>query len=449
MKTKILVLTAIGFLMITSVKAQRVISLADALDYALNNHETIKQARLDIENGKHTIDETMAAARPQLNGVSNLVANPLVMQFVFPAAVVGGSPDEFMTIKAGQVWNGMTAVQLNQQLYNQQLFTGLKAAKTSIELYQLLKDMSEENVIQQVAANYYQVVVNQHKLGLIDSNLDRLQKLKDILQGLLDNGMARKIDVDRIRVNQANLKTQKSQLLNAIDLQLNVLKYSMGMRVAEKISLADEDISRIALDAATLSVQPDLDTDAIIGIRVLKKQNELLHLNEEVKKGEFYPNLGLSGQFVINSQSDKLNVYSGKALTYKMANVTLGLNIPIYGGGARKARLEKARVDILKNEQDFSSTQKALNMMYSNARLMLENSLETIQSQKENLSLAEEVYENTQNNYKLGLVNLTDLLNAESELTNTQNAYTDALLQFKVSQIELIKAKGEIRTLLK
>ena len=449
MKTKILVLTAIGFLMITSVKAQRVISLADALDYALNNHETIKQARLDIENGKHTIDETMAAARPQLNGVSNLVANPLVMQFVFPAAVVGGSPDEFMTIKAGQVWNGMTAVQLNQQLYNQQLFTGLKAAKTSIELYQLLKDMSEENVIQQVAANYYQVVVNQHKLGLIDSNLDRLQKLKDILQGLLDNGMARKIDVDRIRVNQANLKTQKSQLLNAIDLQLNVLKYSMGMPVAEKISLADEDISRIALDAATLSVQPDLDTDAIIGIRVLKKQNELLHLNEDVKKGEFYPNLGLSGQFVINSQSDKLNVYSGKALTYKMANITLGLNIPIYGGGARKARLEKARVDILKNEQDFSSTQKALNMMYSNARLMLENSLETIQSQKENLSLAEEVYENTQNNYKLGLVNLTDLLNAESELTNTQNAYTDALLQFKVSQIELIKAKGEIRTLLK
>jgi outer membrane protein len=47
----------------------------------------------------------------------------------------------------------------------------------------------------------------------------------------------------------------------------------------------------------------------------------------------------------------------------------------------------------------------------------------------------------------LGLVNLTDLLNAEAELTSTQNAYNDSLLQFKVSEINLIKARGEIKTL--
>ena len=61
--------------------------------------------------------------------------------------------------------------------------------------------------------------------------------------------------------------------------------------------------------------------------------------------------------------------------------------------------------------------------------------------------MAEEVYEDTNANFKLGLIGLTDLLNAETELTNTQNAYTQALLQFKVSEIEFIKAKGQIRTL--
>lgn len=449
MRVKITVLVTIVFFVFSQAAAQRLISLPDALDYALNNHETIKQARLDIENSKNTINETRAAAKPQLNLVSNVVVNPQVMQFVFPAAVVGGSPDEFMTIKAGQTWNGMTVMQLNQQVYNQQVFTGLKAAKTSVELHHLLKEMSEENVIQQVAANYYQVIVNRHKLGLIDSNLDRLEKLHEVLQGLLDNGLARKIDLDRIKVNQANLKTSKSQLLNAIDLQLNVLKYSMGMPISEKITLADEDLSRIELDAASLSVQPDFNSESLIGIQVLKKQRELLHLNEEVKKGEFYPNLALTGQYIINTQSDKFNLYTNKALNYNMSNISLDLMIPIYGGGARKARVAAAKIDILKTEQELSATNKAMHMMYDNARLMLENSLETIQNQRVNLELAEEVYDNTQNNFKLGLVNLTDLLNAEAELTNTQNAYSDALLQFKVSQIELIKAKGEMKSLLR
>ena len=86
-------------------------------------------------------------------------------------------------------------------------------------------------------------------------------------------------------------------------------------------------------------------------------------------------------------------------------------------------------------------------MAYENAKIQMNNSLDAIQNQKANLTLANEVYEDINNNFKLGLVTLTDLLNAESELTSTQNAYNDALLQFKVSEIDLIKAKGEIKTL--
>ena len=86
-------------------------------------------------------------------------------------------------------------------------------------------------------------------------------------------------------------------------------------------------------------------------------------------------------------------------------------------------------------------------MAYENAKIQMQNSIEAIQNQRANLELAKEVYENINNNFRLGLVNLTDLLNAESELTGTQNAYSDALLQFKVAEIELMKARGEIKNL--
>ncbi|MNR66176.1 Outer membrane efflux protein [compost metagenome] len=53
----------------------------------------------------------------------------------------------------------------------------------------------------------------------------------------------------------------------------------------------------------------------------------------------------------------------------------------------------------------------------------------------------------TQNNYNNGLASLTDLLDTENALTQAQNSYTQALLNYKIAEIQLIKSKGEINTL--
>lgn len=426
---------------------QTTLTLQDAIKYALANSETIKKARFDIENGLNVVKETRAIAKPQLSAVSSVTLNPVVQQFVLPAEAFGGTPGEFIAIKAGQTWNAMTNVQLSQQLYNQALSTGLKAARGSAEFYNLMKELSEENVVQQVATNYYQVLVNQHKLGLIDDNLGRINKLQEVLQGLYENGLGKKIDVDRIRVNRVNLETQKMQLLNAIELQKNVLKYSMAMPMSENIVLPGEDIQSLESLVATLKVSPELDTESLLSVKVLRKQDELLGLNRDAKRAEFFPTASLNGQYIQNSQSNRFNLYTGNALNYNMLNFTLNINIPIYDGGAKKARLDQAKVDILKNREEINLTSNALKMAYENAKIQMRNSIEAITNQRANLELAKEVYENVNSNFRLGLVNLTDLLNAESELTNTQNAYSDALLQFKVAEIELMKARGEIKNL--
>lgn len=426
---------------------QTTLTLQEAIKYSLANSETIKKARLDIENGLNVVKETRASAKPQLSAVSSITLNPVVQQFVLPAEAFGGTPGEFIAIKAGQTWNAMTNLQLSQQLYNQQLFTGLKAARSSAEFYNLMKDLSEENVVQQVATNYYQVLVNQHKLGLIDDNLARISKLQEVLQGLYENGLGRKIDVDRIKVNRVNLETQKAQLLNAIELQKNVLKYSMAMPMSESIVLPDEDIQKLESLVATLKVDPQLDVESLLSVKVLRKQEQLLGLNRDAKRAEFFPTASISGQYMQNTQSNRFNLYTGNALNYSTLNFTLNIHIPIYDGGAKRARVDQAKVDILKNQEEINMTSNALKMAYDNAKIQMQNSIEAIQNQRANLELAKEVYDNINNNFRQGLVNLTDLLNAESELTSTQNAYSDALLQFKVAEIELMKARGEIKNL--
>ena len=88
-----------------------------------------------------------------------------------------------------------------------------------------------------------------------------------------------------------------------------------------------------------------------------------------------------------------------------------------------------------------------MDLAYENACSQLTNNLLTIDSQKENVKLAEEVLLNTQNNYQQGLASLTDLLEAERSLSDAKNNYTTALLDYKLAEIELLKSQGKLETM--
>jgi outer membrane protein TolC len=64
------------------------------------------------------------------------------------------------------------------------------------------------------------------------------------------------------------------------------------------------------------------------------------------------------------------------------------------------------------------------------------------------MKLAAEVYTSTQNNYNNGLATLTDLLNAETSLVDAQNSYNQALLNYRLAEIQLIQSNGNIKSLL-
>src|SRR5690606_32339912 len=122
-------------------------------------------------------------------------------------------------------------------------------AKSSEEFYILSAKLSEENLIQQVATNYYQVIITREQLGVIDANLERIDHLEKMVANQFEVGLAKKIDLDRIRVNKSNLLAQRDQLLSAVVMQENLLKYYMGMPVTEVISLPERDAANLEQEA--------------------------------------------------------------------------------------------------------------------------------------------------------------------------------------------------------
>jgi outer membrane protein len=128
--------------------------------------------------------------------------------------------------------------------------------------------------------------------------------------------------------------------------------------------------------------------------------------------------------------------------------VDLNLKIPIFSGFETRSKVRQADIQLRTIKEDLIDTKLSLDLAYANAQTQINNSIITIENQKENAQLAQNVLKNTKNNYIQGLASLTDLLDAENAFTEAQNNYTFAILDYKLAEIQLIKSKGELKSLL-
>lgn len=450
--TKTIKLLTLSLLMLgisqASLQAQTVqLSLKDALNYAMKNNETVRKARLDIERGRARTSEVRAEALPQITGSASINDNLLLQKSPIPGEIFG-RPGETIFVAFGQKYNTTASAQLSQQLFNQSVFTGLKAAKAGEAYYNLNAELSEENILQQVASSYYQVLVTREKMAVIDTNINSLVKIERTVSDQYRNGLARKIDLDRVKVNLTNLRTQRLELENGITQQENLLKYYIGMPVNSQIILPPAQLANINADAQAVSDQ--LNVSGLREYQLIKKQEELLNYQRKAYQSEYIPKLSFNTNFVYTGFGNKFDLLSSNSTTRwaKASALTLNLSVPIFDGFARRSRVKQAEIDILKVREDIKNTEQSLNLAHDNATIEIRNSISTINSQVENMKLAQEVYSSTQNNYRNGLATLTDLLDAENSLVSAQNSYTQALLNFKLAEIQLLKSKGNIKSLL-
>lgn len=439
-----------GLVSFTATMAQQPVELQlkDALRYAVEANQNARKAKLDVENSEYQIDEVRSRALPQVSGSGGLNYNPILQKSALPGDFFG-QPGKTVLVAFGQKWNANAGLSLSQTLFDQSVFIGLKAAQTTAEFYKLNSQLTEEQILEQVATNYYRVLVQRHQVGVVDSTIKNTEKLQSVLQGLLDNGLAKKIDVDRIKVSVSNLKSSRQQLLNGVSLLENQLKFLMGMPIQNRISIPDADLASVTPQAVPQHDSSDVSDRT--ELKVLSAQEQLLRYQKQATKGEYYPTLGLSGSYSYQGLSNKFPVLRGQnngANWFDVASVGLSLRVPIFNGGATKSRLKQADVSIRKLQEDISGTKLSLHLAYENARTQINNSIITLNNQKENVALAQQVYANTQNNYNNGLATLTDLLEAENAQTEAQNNYSSALLDYRVAEIQLLKAQGTLKTLL-
>ncbi|RCU42483.1 TolC family protein [Chryseobacterium lacus] len=427
------------------VSAQQVqrLTLSEAISHALEHKAEAEKARLDIRKGDAQIAEVRSNALPNLSFNSNTSYNPLLQETVLPGEMFG-APGQQVKVAFGQKWTSSNMVQLTQVLFNQSVFTGLKAARSTKEFYILNAALTEEQIIEKVANAYFQVYQAEQMLDNAKNNLAITTQTIKIIEGLYDAGLARKIDLDRTVVARNNVNSGVHQLENTLDLAENTLKFMIGMPMNQEIELPEQTFDPAVLPDRTVNFDDRTE------IKLMDKQLELLQWQKKATIAEYYPTAALSANYGFLGQGENMPWWNGRengVFWSDLASIGLNIRIPIFNGFATKSRVELNQIEIEKAEADLRETYLGLDLSHKNALVQLDNNMTMITTQEGNVDLAEQVLANTRSNYQHGLATLNDILDAERDLTEAKNNLTKAKLDYKLAEINLLKSQGKLRTL--
>ncbi len=444
MKKIILILS---LFIVTAARAQEqktvhAFSLADAVSYAQKNNVQVKNALLDIDAQIQTNREIASAALPSVNSSVGGTDFLTIPTSLLPGQIFGGAPGTFIPVQFGTKFNANYGVNFNQILFDGQVFIALQARATSLEWKRKNAALTEENIKANIYKIYYQLSASKTQLNILDANIERLQKLANDAAAMYKNGFAEKLDVDKVNVQLNNLQTEKLKANNIVTIGFMGLKMLMGMPVKDSLVLTD------VINESNLSTDVLYENDFQYTIRkdyqYLSTVKKLSEYNIKRYELSFLPTITMNGAYTKNAQRTKFDFFDKKGSWFETSLIGLNINLPLFNGGSTVAKIKKAKIELQQVENQMSALKNNIDNELSQAKLNYMSSVATVEFQKKNMQLAENVFSQTKKKFEAGAGSNTEISAAQADLVAAQNNFMNALYAALIAKVDLLKASGKL-----
>ncbi len=435
-------------------------SLQQSIDYAYKNSPNYLNAQSDVLMAKYKRKEVLGMAMPQIGAsvdMKNFMKIPtsVLPNFVSPA-VYGGlvqagvapydpqklSPDGYEPIAAnfGTTFQAQAGASASLLVFSADYLIGLKATKEYISLMNINVNRSKADLVSQVSKAYYSVLVNNQRIALLDANITKLEKLLSDTKAFNKQGFVEQIDVDRLEVAFNNLTTEKQKIERLISLSENVLKFQMGYTGSENLTLTD---SLSISDKEDLSISK-IDITKRSEYQMLEVQQRLNNINVKRLKYGYLPSLVAYSSFNYSGQRNDLKFFTKEHIWYPTALLGGTLSLSIFDGFQRHYQIQQAKLDFKKGENNLKNLQLAIELEGASAAVNYSNASSSLQVQKRNLDLAQNIYTVSQKKYEQGVGSNIEVINAQQSLKESQANYFNAVYDLLVYKIDYLKATGSL-----
>jgi len=282
------------------------------------------------------------------------------------------------------------------------------------------------------------LVYNQQYEFLNDNNTIYKEQIR-IAQLQVDKGVLAEVELYKIKVNYNNNLSQVRLCEKNIANSTNQLKNSMGYPIDEEISIINEKIT----DELETADENPFDAGNRTDYQIAEIDMKIQEMDYKKIKAGYLPVLSVYGKYGGTGFGDTLGQSFSSIADF--SSIGVKLSMPIFDGFSRRSQLQQSKLKYDNASETLKLNESKFRMESENAKIKLEQARTSIDEESENIKLAKEVMWITDLQYTKGIIDMTEWLNAQTSLKESQNNYLNSIVDLYVAKIDLEKANGTLK----
>lgn len=382
---------------------------------------------------------TAAQAQQLSSLLSQMGSGSIAQYFAGLGNAIGQEVVDAYKTDTKSVWAG--AAVLRQPVY---MGGAIVAANKIADINELLADnkldMQMQKTLYDIDQTYWTVVSLKQKYNLAQSYRTLVKKLDDDVYKMIEQGVATRSDglkVD-VKVNEADM--QITQVEDGLTLSKMLLCQLCGLPMDSKITLADEDRKTLSADEMeNITFQPDSDLSSRPEIRMLQNTVSLAEQGTKLTRAQYLPHVMLMGGYSITNP----NLYDGFRRKFGGAwSVGVTVQVPVWNWFESKYKVRASKTTTAIARMELNDAQEKINLQITQGRFKVKEARKRLIMANNNIKSAEENLRCAQVGFREGVMETTDVLEAQTAWQQAQSQKIDAEVEVKMANVNLEKALG-------
>ena len=342
------------------------------------------------------------------------------------------------------MWAG--SIMLRQPIYMGGAITAAnKIADIGEQIADNDLDMQTQKTLYSIDQAYWMVVSLKQKQKLATSYRDLVKKLNEDVHKMIKQGVATRADglkVD-VKVNEADMRI--TQVEDGLVLSKMLLCQLCGIPMNQEITLADEEKESLALAGSAVDTEQQrvAAADSAVNtrpeLRMLQNAIDISKQATNLVRAVYMPHVALTGGYTISNP----NVFNGFQKKFTgVWNVGVIVQVPVWNwfDGAYKVRASKAATNIA--EMNLNDTREKIHLQITQSQFKVKEAQKKLNMAMKNIASAEENLRCANLGFKEGVMEVTDVMAAQTAWQQAQSQKIDAEIDVKLTQVGLNKALG-------
>ena len=401
--------------------ARLALTLQQAQEYALQHNKTIENASIDVVKAQAAKWQAIASMLPQVSSSVDY-SNNFGYKMDLGGFSISMPPYASLGVTTAMAFSGAQIV-------------SLQVSEISKRMADITLHKTERDICDQVKVLYYSALVTQESLKLLEKNLESLDKLYKMSLKSVEVGVAEQTDADQILVQAATMRNTISSTERSLEMAYNSLRLQMNVDPSTEIILLQDLDNLVNAENAAELASEDFDLERNFDYRLLRRSTDLARRQIALTGWTNGPTLRVYHQY------NTRKYFSDEARMNMTPPNMFGaqLNIPLFTSGKAAAAVKDARLAYRKQLNTLESTELSLRVQHRQLVYNLKSALERCQTQKQNIEVAQRVFDNIALKYEHGVASAMDVTNSGTSLIAAQSNYVQALMEMVNAQISLEK----------